>query len=248
MSTTTMEDQFVGMLPAYDRMLARMARSLWAMAIVMGLAIVIAAFFIGLWNSSLVTTYFSNSKEVREAAAAGTVIVNQKVTIESIFAWLPGFKFLGMGLLFSGITFVLANIINALRAAGAGLQKALGVEAKMPPKPLQATLFPPLMMLGLMILIIAFIISLWLAGVSASYWNHAIKTELDAARVGSPLLAQLATIQSVKAWLEPLKFVGIALLLTGISMALATIRKILQSQAQRILEIASSMGRAPVRG
>ncbi len=243
MSTITLEEQFVTMLPPYDRALARMARGLWVLSIVMGMGIVVAAFLVGLWNSGLVASYFSNAKEVREAAAAGSAIVSQKVTIESIFAWLPGFKFLGMGLLFSGITFVLANIINALRAAGAGLQRALGLEVKALPKPLTAKIFPPLMMMGLMTLITTFIISLWLAGVSSGYWNHAIKTELDAAQAGSAFLAQLATIQSVKAWLEPLKFVGIAFLLTGISLALATIRKVLQFQAGRIIEIVSAMGR-----
>ncbi len=63
-----------------------------------------------------------------------------------------------------------------------------------------------------------------------------------AAPAGSALLAHLATIQSVKAWLEPLKFVGIALLLTGISLALATIRKVLQFQAGRIIELVSGSG------
>ncbi len=242
MSTSSLEEQFVSMLPPYDRLLARMARGLWALSILMGLGIVVVAFLIGLWNSGLVAAYFSNPKAVREAAAAGSLIVGQKVTIESIFAWLPGFKFFGMGLLFSGITFVLANIINALRAAGGGLQRALGVEVKALAKPATAKLFPPLMMMGLMILIAAFIISLWLAGVSAGYWNHSIAAELDAAPAGSALLAHLATIQSVKAWLEPLKFVGIALLLTGISLALATIRKVLQFQAGRIIELVSGSG------
>lgn len=240
MSTFSLEQEFVSMLPAYDRLLARMARGMWALSIVMGLMIVVAAFIVGLWNSAQVAAYFAHSKEVREAAIAGTAIVAQKVSIEAVFAWLPGFKFFGMGLLFSGITFVLANIINALRAAGAGLQRTLGVEVKALPKPWQAKLFPPLMMMGLMILIIAFLISLWLAGVSAGYWNHSIASELDAAQAGSALLGQLATIQSVKAWLEPLKFAGIAFLLTGISLALATIRKILQFQAGRILEIVSA--------
>lgn len=243
MSAISLEQEFIGMLPPYDRLLARMARGLWALSILMGLGIVVAALFIGLWNSGLVAGYFGNPKGLREAGAAGTAIVGQKVTMESIVAWLPGFKFFGMGLLFSGITFVLANIINALRAAGVGLQRALGVEVKAMAKPLQAKLFPPLMMMGLMILIVTFAISLWLAGLSASYWNHSIATELDAAQAGSTLLAQLATIQSVKAWLEPLKFAGVALLLTGISLALAAIRRILQFQAGRILEIVSGMGR-----
>jgi hypothetical protein len=242
-SQLSLDEQFIRMLPPYDRLLARMARSLGTLSIIMGLAIVVAAFLIGLWNAGITAAYFAHPKAVREAAAAGALIVSQKVAIESLLAWLPGLKFFGMGLLFSGITFVLANIITALRAAGVGLQGALGVEVKALAKPLPAKLFPPLMMMGLMILAIAFVISLWLAGVSAGYWNHSIKDELDTAQAGSALLAQLATTQSVKVWLEPFKFVGIAVLLTGISLALATIRKILQFQAGRVIEIGSSMGR-----
>jgi len=46
---------------------------------------------------------------------------------------------------------------------------------------------------------------------------------LNPAEAGSALLADLGTISAIKLWLEPLKFVGIAMLLSGIGLALATI-------------------------
>ena len=48
------------------------------------------------------------------------------------------------------------------------------------------------------------------------YWNHSIATQLNPAAEGSPLLGDLQTISAIGAWLAPFKFVGIALVLTGI--------------------------------
>ena len=60
------------------------------------------------------------------------------------------------------------------------------------------------------------------------YWNHSITTHVNPAKAGSALLAYLGTISAIKLWLEPLKFVGIAMLLSGIGLALATIVRILR--------------------
>ena len=43
----------------------------------------------------------------------------------------------------------------------------------------------------------------------------------------------------MKLWLEPFKFVGLALVLTGIGLALATIVRVLRWQANRLWEILS---------
>jgi hypothetical protein len=45
------------------------------------------------------------------------------------------------------------------------------------------------------------------------------------------------TISAVKLWLEPFKFVGIALLLSGIGLALATIVRVLRWQSNRLWEV-----------
>ena len=59
-------------------------------------------------------------------------------------------------------------------------------------------------------------------------------TLLDPAGEGSALLGRLSTINSIQAWLAPFKFVGIAWLLTGIGLALATIVQVLRRQSRRM--------------
>lgn len=220
-----------------DKMMQVMAKIMWMPSVVVGLAIVLISFYVGWLNSQNIVEWFANSKLVRETADAGSALALQKAGIEATFAWLPGFKFLGMGLLFSGIVFLLATIIGALRQAAISVQQAAGVEVRVLAKPMQAKLFPMLMMLGLLILIVNLIMDLNLASQATSYWNHNIKEELDTAQTGSALLAQLSSIKSTKAWDEPLKFVGLAFLFTSIALALATIRQILGFQAKRIAEI-----------
>ena len=61
----------------------------------------------------------------------------------------------------------------------------------------------------------------------------------DMGRATGNLLADLGTISAIKLWLEPFKFIGIALLLTGIGLALATIVKVLRWQSMRLWEMLS---------
>lgn len=232
------EEQLVKYTPV-EMMLMGMAKTMWMPSLVMGLGIVLIAFLVVTNTAQTsVSFFFSAEKAVREGT--GSTYVAAHRSFQTVNAWVPGFKFLGMGLLFSAITFNLANIIGALREAGAKVQKAMGVDVKAMAKPLIASMFPMLMMVGLAILIISFIVSLNLASAASTYFNNPIKDVLDAAPSNSALASQLASIQSTKAWLEPFKFVGVALLLTGISLALATIRKILQFQTKRLAEIAES--------
>ena len=85
----------------------RMASKMWAPWIIMGLMIVGITFIIGLIVSSTAADYYANSKEAREAAVAGSDIVKDRGLIEVTRAWLPGFKFLGLGMMLGGITFLL---------------------------------------------------------------------------------------------------------------------------------------------
>ena len=39
--------------------------------------------------------------------------------------WLSAFKFLGLGMILGGVTFLLAIILGALRVGGGGVQEAL---------------------------------------------------------------------------------------------------------------------------
>lgn len=226
-------------LPVRVTGMQAMASKMWIPFIAMGFMVVMAAFIFGLANSSITSDYFQASKEVREAAVTGSVLATQKSFMESTKAWLPSFKFLGMGMILGGVTFLLATILGALRTGGARVQEAVGVPVKVIAPPMTAKLFPMFMMMGMMVLMASLVIGIVLAVVSYGYWNNSIATELNTATAGSALLNSLATINTVGAWLAPLKFVGIALVLTGIGLALATIVRVLRWQSQRLWDILS---------
>ena len=217
----------------------KMARTMWAPMLLMGFMIVVAAFIIGIVNSSTTADYFAADKTTREAAAAGSALVDNRVSIEGIQAWLPGFKFFGMGLILSGITFLLATILGTLRNLGYRVQTALNREVMFPTPPGEARVFPLFMMMGLMLLIGTFIVSIVISQQAGDYWNHSIASELDVAAAGSALLSQLGTIKAEAAWLAPLKFLGLALILTGIGFALGAIIKVLRAQAQMLVGFVS---------
>ncbi len=56
---------------------------------------------------------------------------------------------------------------------------------------------------------------------------------------GSGFLSTLSTINSIDMWVKPLKFVGMASLLSGIGLALATIVQVLRWQSSRLWDILS---------
>ncbi len=222
------------MLPVQVTGMQAMASKMWIPMIAMGFMIVVVALIYGIIVSTTAADYFSFSKLTREAAAAGSDLAKEKAFIESTRAWLPAFKFLGIGMILSGVTFLLATILGALRVGGAGVQQALGETVRMPKLPMTAQMFPMFMMMGLMVLIAALVIGIVLAVMSSGYWNHSIADELNPAVEGSQLLGALSTISSIKMWLAPLKFIGMALLLSGIGLALATIVGILRWQSNRL--------------
>ena len=224
-------------LPVQVTGMQSMASKMWAPFIAMGFMIVMAAFIYGLVNSSISSDYFQFSKETREAAGAGSGLATQKAFIESTKAWLPSFKFLGMGMILGGVTFLLATILGALRTGGGRVQEALGVPVTIISPAMTTKIFPMVMMMGIMVLVAALIISIVVAATSYGYWNHSIATELNPALEGSQLLGSLSTINTTSAWLAPFKFVGMALLLTGIGLALATIIRVLRWQSQRLWDI-----------
>lgn len=218
-----------------------MASKMWIPFVAMGLMIVVIAFILGIIISGMEASYFANSKDVREAAVRGSDIAVEKGTIEAMKQWVPSFKFLGLGLMLGGITFLLATILGNLRLAGGRVQRALGVDQIVIKKPMIANIFPMLMMMGVMIMITAFIISIVLATIAGDYWDNSIATVLNPATPGGEgdsLLADIGTINAVNAWLTPFKFVGMAFLFSGIALALLTIVKVLRFQASRFVEVA----------
>ena len=224
-------------LPVKVTGMQAMASKMWIPFIAMGFMIVAVSLIVGLVNSATAADYYTASKTVREAAERGSDLATQRAYIESTKAWLPTFKFLGIGTLLGGVTFLLATILGALRVGGGRVQEALGLEVKLPKPPITARLFPMVMMMGTMVLMAALVIGIVLATITYDYWNHSIASQLNPSTSG--LLADLGTINAVKLWLEPFKFVGMALLLTGIGLALATIVRALRWQANRLWEVLS---------
>jgi hypothetical protein len=208
-------------------MIGKMARK-YPLLIAMGFMMVMIAVIVGYFNSQTAAAYFAQPKELRE-----TTLMAQRASIESTGLWLPYFKFLGIGLILGGIVMALRVIIDSLKAVGAEVLSNLPAEKRpqMPAPPWFAPLMPMVMMLGEVILIVALIVSLGLAGIANQVFAHPVP-EIDAAGAGSALLAQVQTIQTVSAWLVPFKFLGVATEFVAIVMGLATIIFILGAQTE----------------
>ena len=87
-----------------------------------------------------------------------------------------------------------------------------------------------LLIAGVMTEMVALVIGIAI-GVSAGDYFSETKVARDTAAAGSGLLSQIGTISAVKAWVTPLQFLGLAVLFTGIAVALAVIIKNLQLRA-----------------
>lgn len=157
------------------------------------------------------------------AVAAGVVAgivqatADRPIHVSQIAAWNPGLLFLGIGFLLSAVTFVLATILGELRDGGMKVQVSLGQRALMLKRPWTGYAFPAAMMTGLTTLIAAFAIGF-----------------VQAARLDS----DPAGAADIGAWVGPLRFAAVALIFTGVALALATIVRALRFQADRITQIA----------
>ncbi len=127
-------------------------------------------------------------------------------------AWTQGLQFLGEGMLLAGVSFLLGTILWAIRTGGGEVQQGLGTAVKTLKMPTTAKLFVALMMLGLMTSVAQFVGYLVVAagGVNTAAWLT---------------------------FLGPLRELGLALILAGITLALVTIGNVLRFQFDRIIEI-----------
>jgi hypothetical protein len=132
-------------------------------------------------------------------------------------AWTQGLQFLGEGLVLAGISFLLGSILGSLREGGGDVQQALGLNVTTLKMPATAKAFVALMATGLMIAMIQFGLYLY--------------------------TLTFDTAQEVAvwwAWLGPFRELGLALLLAGIVLALATIANVLGFQFSRIRSIVAT--------
>jgi hypothetical protein len=202
---------------------------------VMGWMIVLIAVLVGIFVlGSAQNTFFSDAKAVREGAAAGSAFVQANVTRHVVEAWVPQFKFFGLGLGLMAIVMALGMIARNLREMGLVITNHMPADLRvsMPAPPKTVRIFQLSTLMGVMILMIVLVIGIVLAtGVVPSYWNHSIAAELNSAVVGSALLTQLGVVSSFAKWLNPLRLFGMAFLFTGITLALIVIIGTLRLQA-----------------
>jgi len=196
----------------------------------MGFMIVALAFVIGFFNSQTAAAYFAESKAVRE-----TTLLAERAAIESTNLWLPYFKFFGLGMVLGGIVMALRVILDNLKTAGGKVLANLPEEKRpaMPEAPWYGRLMPVVMMLGMLVFIVALIISLQLASTARAVFANPLPV-IDAAGSGSTLLAQVQSIKATSAWLVPFKFFGIATEFLAILMGLGTIAYVLKAQTEML--------------
>jgi hypothetical protein len=135
-------------------------------------------------------------------------------------AWTQGLQFLGEGLVLAGISFLLGTILGSLREGGAEVQKALGINVVTLKMPATAKAFLVFMVAGLMV-----------SMAQLGFYIYTV-TGLNA--------ESFADIAPWWAWLGPFREIGLALLLAGIVLALATIANVLGFQFSRIRSIAAT--------
>jgi hypothetical protein len=131
--------------------------------------------------------------------------------------WTQGLQFLGEGLVLAGISFLLGSILASLREGGGEVQQALDLHVTTLKMSATAKAFVGLMMAGLMISMVQFGLYLY-----------------------TLTFDTVAEITPWWAWLGPLRELGLALLLSGIVLALATIANVLGFQFSRIRSIVAT--------
>lgn len=209
----------------------------WAPLLFMGLIITASAFILGVVNGMVASDYFAVPLAEREAATSGSDIVEKKVFIESVGAWLPELMFLGLGLIVSSIVQLFNIVLGSLRVSGATVQQSLGVTIILPGPPVTARLFPFFTVTGLAVLFTALVLAVVQGLIASGYWDHSIANELTPAVPGDSLLSTRGTLESMDLWLQPIKFVGLGMLFASVGLAAASVIWVMRFQSRRLLDI-----------
>lgn len=217
-------------------------KALWMPFLVIGLGIVIFALIFGIYNSLIVSDYLSNAKITREAAGTGSILAQQRSFIESTIAWLPPLAFLGLGLIISSMVIILANILHNLDDSSLRLWDIFSTKGSSS-QSTSERLFPWIAVAGLTFLIIAFIVGIYQATLTASYWNNSIIAELDPAPADSVFASQLMTVETLRAFLDPLRFLGLAAVLASAVLGALAIHRALRTETLALINIAESKRR-----
>lgn len=213
-------EERIAKLPAvHMTAMQTMAGFMWLPLAIMGVMILGSGAIIAGVNSFRVDEFFGfNVPGAREALGLGDPDLGELRTFRSIQTWLPGYQFMGMGFMFASITMVVAAILGRLRVLGGTVQGALGAQIVWPPFPLTARIFPVLMLFGMVVFMTQLGLSAWLATEASSGNFLTVDTHAD--------------------WVQGMRLAGVAIMLTGIALALFTITLVMRFMAQRIREVA----------
>lgn len=195
------------------------ANWMWVPMIMMGVMAIATSVGLGIAQASVGSDLGEEFTALRQA------------NFETLKPLTGAFVFLGIALLLSGISFLLATILGALRWGGGEVQESMGGEVKTLKMPLSAMIFLGLMMMGLMAQFVAFGTLIYVATQAHDAW-------IGATAAGVPGdLAALDRANAYAAWVNPLRLVSVGILLTGIVFALYTISNVLRFQFSRIREL-----------
>ena len=84
-----------------------------------------------------------------------------------------------------------------------------------PPPPIQTRIYPFLVAAGFLVVLSTLVIGAVLATTAADVFESS-KTARDAAPAGSSLLADQSDLATFPLWMQPLTFVGVGLLFSGV--------------------------------
>ncbi len=208
----------VGQKASGQTFIHKMANYMWLPMLAMGVMVVAGAFVVGAVQAQLASDAFDQMTAVRRA------------NLETIETLQPGIIFLGVAFLLSGISFLLASVLGAMRWGGGEIQEKHAGEVHTPRMPVSAWAFLILMMTGLMVELGTLGLHIYAAVQIHDYYITGVPPAADATHL-------LGRAQTVLAYAAPLRMVGIGFLLAGIVAALYTIGNVLRFQFDRITAI-----------
>lgn len=200
-------------------MIHTMANWMWLPMLMMGVMAIAIAIGLGIAQASVGSDLGEEFTALRKA------------NFETLKPLTAGVLFLGEAFILSSIAFLLGTILGALRWGGGEVQESAGGPVKTLKMPMSAMAFLGLMMMGLMVQLVAFGTLIFVATEAHSAWIGA--TGVDAP--GN--VAALDRATAYAAWVNPLREVSLALILSGIVFALYTISNVLGFQFSRIREL-----------
>ncbi|MFB3117198.1 MAG: hypothetical protein ACE1ZP_00405, partial [Myxococcota bacterium] len=143
---------------------------------------------------------------------------------------IPGFMFLGLGMIFAAISFAIARILGVFRTGGEVVQQGIGKGIKTPLMPMTVMIFFAGMMMAMMILVFAFAGHVYAAVQVHGAW-------INATGPGAPDAAFLGRAETWGTWLEGLRRFAVGLYLASIAFGLATILKAIGFLTLRMKEL-----------